>query len=146
MRLALTLASRNLFHDRLRFFATLVGSRLYPQRYVQFPVDILFFPLGVILGWMAGATARLVRPPISIAAMLGVVALSTIVYGSFTFQFARSNAVPARLSVPGWGVRAAEMVLGWLGRAFDPVTVVAWKDARCLVHAGFPAAFRVGLA
>ena len=81
------------------FFANLVGSRLYPQRYEQFPVEILFIPLGLILGWMAGATARLVRPPISIAAILGVVALSTIVYGSFTFQFARSNAVPARLSV-----------------------------------------------
>src|SRR5205823_14992398 len=80
-------------------FATLVGSRLYPQRYVQFPVDILFFPLGVILGWMAGTAARLVRPRLSIAAMLMIVALSTIVYGSCTFQFARSNAVPAQLSV-----------------------------------------------
>src|SRR6266581_1078376 len=43
MRLALTLASRNLFHDRLRFVATLVG--------IVFSVVLVMIQLGLFLGF-----------------------------------------------------------------------------------------------
>jgi hypothetical protein len=47
------------------------------------------------------------------------------------------------LSVPGWAVRLAEAVRG---RPFDTVTVVAWKETRCLAYADLPVDLRVGLA
>jgi putative ABC transport system permease protein len=43
MRLALTLASRNLFHDRLRFVATLVG--------IVFSVVLVMIQMGLFLGF-----------------------------------------------------------------------------------------------
>lgn len=43
MRLALTLASRNLFHDRLRFIATLVG--------IVFSVVLVMIQMGLFLGF-----------------------------------------------------------------------------------------------
>ncbi len=43
MRLALTLASRNLFHDRLRFIATLVG--------IVFSVVLVMVQMGLFLGF-----------------------------------------------------------------------------------------------
>jgi putative ABC transport system permease protein len=43
MRLALTLASRNLFHDRLRFVATLVG--------IVFSVVLVLIQMGLFLGF-----------------------------------------------------------------------------------------------
>lgn len=43
MRLALTLASRNLFHDRLRFIATLVG--------IVFSVVLVLIQMGLFLGF-----------------------------------------------------------------------------------------------
>src|SRR3954451_15303894 len=43
MRLAVTLASRNLFHDRLRFTATLVG--------IVFSVVLVMVQMGLFLGF-----------------------------------------------------------------------------------------------
>lgn len=81
------------------FFAHLVGGRLYPQRYEQIPSDFFFFPLGLVLGFLSGATARLASPTWSSTRMLGVVALATLAYGGFMFDYSRSRAVPARLTV-----------------------------------------------
>jgi uncharacterized membrane protein YeaQ/YmgE (transglycosylase-associated protein family) len=81
------------------FFAHLIGGRLYPQRYEQIPSDFFFFPLGLVLGFLSGAIARLASPTWNSIRMLGVVALATLAYGGFMFDYARSRAVPARLSV-----------------------------------------------
>ena len=49
MPLVLTLASRNLFHDRLRFFATLIG--------IVFAIVLVMVQLGLYLGFRSMVTA-----------------------------------------------------------------------------------------
>lgn len=55
MRLALTLASRNLFHDRLRFIATLVG--------IIFSVVLVMIQMGLFLGFGHMVTTMIDHAP-----------------------------------------------------------------------------------
>jgi uncharacterized membrane protein YeaQ/YmgE (transglycosylase-associated protein family) len=98
------------------FLGHLVGGKLYPQRYEQIPSDFLFVPLGLIIGFVGAATARLAWPQWSARRMFGVVALLTIAYGSLMFDYSRSHAIPERLTV----------VL-----EPDPVTAVSCSPAAC---------------
>ncbi len=81
------------------FLGHLVGGRVYPQRYEQIPSDFLFIPLGLIVGFVSAATARLARPKWDAAGMLGVVALASMAYAGLMFEYARSRAVPAQVTV-----------------------------------------------
>lgn len=58
MRLALTLASRNLLHDRLRFIATLVG--------IIFAVVLVMIQMGLFLGFGQMVTTMIDHAPIDL--------------------------------------------------------------------------------
>src|SRR2546423_10052507 len=58
------------------FVGHAVGGRLYPQRYEQIPSDFFFIPLGLFLGFVAGAAARLARPRWGFVQMFAVVAVA----------------------------------------------------------------------
>ena len=81
------------------FFGHLVGATVYPQRYEQIPSDFFFVPLGLIVGFILAAMARLVRPLWSATWMFVVVALVTLGYTSFMFEYARSRAVGPQFTI-----------------------------------------------
>ena len=77
----------------------LAGSFVYPQKYEQIPSDLVFIPLGLILGFVAGATASLVRPQWRGRPMLVVIVLAAVVWAAVIFEYARGRAVGAGLAV-----------------------------------------------
>jgi hypothetical protein len=81
------------------FFGLLIGDSLYPQRYQQIPPALLLVPLGLIVGFVSAGVARLARPRWSLARMFAVVAVLAFSYGGLMFEFSRSNAKSARITV-----------------------------------------------
>jgi len=86
------------------------GSFVYPQRYEQIPSDLVFIPLGLILGFIAAATTSLVRPQWRGRPMLLVIVVAAVVWAAVMFEYARGRAVGAGLAVtfdpnPGAPVR-----------------------------------------
>jgi len=81
------------------FLGHVAGARLYPQRYEQIPSDFFFLPVGLVLGFICGVTARRAYPKWSTTRMLALVVLSATAYGGFMFGYARSRAVPAQVSI-----------------------------------------------
>ena len=76
-----------------------VGSFVYPQRYEQIPSDLVFVPLGLVLGFVVGATAGLVRPHWRGRPMLGVIVVASVVWAGVMFEYARGRAIGAGLSI-----------------------------------------------
>ena len=81
------------------FVGHLVGGRVYPQRYEQIPSDFFFVPLGLLAGFLSAGTARLARPQWSVTAMFTVVVVAAAAYSGLMFEYARSRAVGASLTV-----------------------------------------------
>jgi hypothetical protein len=77
----------------------LAGSFVYPQRYEQIPSDLVFIPLALILGFIAGATASLVRPQWRGTPMLVVILVAALVWAAVMFEYARGRAIGAGLAV-----------------------------------------------
>jgi hypothetical protein len=76
-----------------------VGSQLYPQQYEQIPSDFFFFPLGLLLGFVAAGVGRIAGPSWGAPGMFALVALVTMAYGGLMFEYSRMHALPALLSV-----------------------------------------------
>jgi hypothetical protein len=79
------------------FVGHLIGSQLYPQPYEQIPSDLLFAPLGMVVGFVAAGVARLTRPDWKSSTMGLIVGLVAIVYGGALFQYSRIHALPAHV-------------------------------------------------
>lgn len=75
------------------------GSFVYPQRYEQIPSDLVFIPLALILGFIAGAAASVVRPQWRGRPMLVVIVVAALVWAAIMFEYARGRAVGAGLAV-----------------------------------------------
>jgi len=75
-----------------------IGSRLYPQPYEQIPSDVLFAPLGMMVGFVAAGVARLARPDWKPSAMFLIVGLVTLGYGGALFQYSRINSLPPSIT------------------------------------------------
>jgi hypothetical protein len=79
--------------------ALIIASHLFPQRYSQIPVEFLFVPFGFIVGFVLAGAARLVRPQWTVLQMFGVVAVVTVGYGAFIFNWGRNNATAANVTI-----------------------------------------------
>lgn len=79
--------------------AHLVGSFVYPQRYEQIPSDLVFIPLGLILGFVTAVLVSLARPQWRAMAMLAVIMVAALVWANVMFEYARGHAVGARLAI-----------------------------------------------
>lgn len=90
----------------------LAGSFVYPQRYEQIPSDLVFIPLALVLGFIAGVAASLVRPQWRGSPMLVVILVAALIWAAVMFEYARGRAVGAGLAVtfdpnPGVAVSCA---------------------------------------
>ncbi len=77
----------------------MIGYRLFPQRYSQFPVELLFIPFGLFAGFMIAATTRMARPRWPVERMFALVGVLTIGYGAAMLAFAKNNETPPYVSV-----------------------------------------------
>lgn len=75
----------------------LLGSSLYPQPYEQIPSDFFFVPLGMVVGFVAAGTGRVVRRDWGAGAMAAAVGLLTILWAAAMFDYSRARALPAHV-------------------------------------------------
>jgi uncharacterized membrane protein YeaQ/YmgE (transglycosylase-associated protein family) len=79
------------------FLGFAIASTLYPQLHSGFPIALLIIPFGMILGFLAAATTRLVRPLWTAAPMSLTVIGIALVYGALILNWGRGNAREARV-------------------------------------------------
>jgi hypothetical protein len=70
------------------------GTRLYPMG-EHLPVEVLFIPFDMTVGFVLGGTARLMRPHWTVMQMSLAIVLLAIAYAAFILHLYRTN--PLRL-------------------------------------------------
>jgi hypothetical protein len=79
-------------------FGLILGGRMYPQRYEQFPIEIFFVPFAGGAGFLITMTARLARAEWRALRMLALVMTLGVISGYVMIRWSRANAREAHFA------------------------------------------------